>query len=277
MPLTDLGAKFHKILVYGQTGTGKTFGILHIAASLKNNTLFYLDTDEGTSKDVDEFPDDVKSRLQYYLATSMDEMIADLNDATLKCMPGDWIVVDMAARVWDLAQSEFIRKVFDASEVGRYYLEMRRELERHPVITKSGGVDKQPNLDGWTDWVPIKKRHNEDFMDVLKMLPRKKGVHVLVTTSADQLKTQGKFADKGDTISVFGKVGYKPEGEKHNPHRFDTILFLSKAGGEYYVTCLKNRGRKEFGQTLIPEGYSFFEVYLEESTVQKKLMTFVDG
>jgi hypothetical protein len=207
--------------------------------------------------------------MDYYLCGEFDQLIGDLNTAIPNLRPDDCLAVDMADVCWNLAQSEFIKKVFDATEVGRYYLEMRRELERHPVVTKSGGIDKQPNLDGWTDWVPIKKRHNDDFMDRIKMLPRTKQVDVIVTAAADKLKTQGKFADPGDVISTFAPVGYKPEGEKHNPFRFDTILFFSTSGGEYYIQALKNRGKRIFPKTMIPEGYSAMQVWSEESVIKR--------
>uniref|UniRef100_A0A6H1ZSD7 Putative ATPase domain containing protein n=1 Tax=viral metagenome TaxID=1070528 RepID=A0A6H1ZSD7_9ZZZZ len=103
----------------------------------------------------------------------------------------------------------------------------------------------------------IKKLHNDDFMDIVT---RQVQCNILATSSAVRLDSD----DDTDIKSTYVKVGYRPEGEKHNGYRFDTILFLWKQDEKYYIESVKNRGQNAFNKTQLIRD-SAYNTYLVSS------------
>ena len=77
----------------------------------------------------------------------------------------------------------------------------------------------------------------------------------------------GQKMEDEETMDTFGDIGFKPDGEKNNQFRFDTILYLSKSrvnGKEtFYVESPKNRGMKAFGRVKV-NGGDVFGTYLAQ-------------
>lgn len=256
MPRTNIReVSKERLLIYGGPGVGKTYAILSLLRLYPKSKVFVIDVDDGASTTAEEFEDLDEDRLFYFKCKNFAEVIEDWNIIEEEIEPDDWICLDMLGQFWELAQQDYVKEIW-GKDIGEYYKQMRKDAE------DAKKQNKQVNLSGWEDWSIIKKSHNSDFIEKIKRC----GSRVLLTAGSKTLITSGRAADGPAIVSVFGKVGQKPVGEKHNPHRVHTILFLEKdSKGDYYVTCLKNRGKSAFEKTLVPDGESALDVWMEES------------
>jgi len=157
----------------------------------------------------------------------------------------------MLGRFWDLSQQYYSTTVFGEDPID-HLLKLRQQASR----VDFGGFD------GLNDWTLIKRLHNEKLVD--DAVVRSK-FNVMCTTSVSPYLPIEKVPKTGIEGIYAGEFGIKPEGEKHNPYRFDTqaVLFRKK-DNTYHFRLVRDRGRpidlkKDFDFT----GSSFWEKYCE--------------
>jgi len=162
--------------------------------------------------------------------TDVMDMMDDLSDRGFKDSPDNWLLIDMVGRLWEMAQSY---------EVGEVYGKRASEflLGARAAAVEAAKLGQPPSMPT-PDWNVIKKFHNDDFMDLV--CARWKS-NIVATTGADPIIQEWA---RPEDISFFGPLGYKPDGEKRNIHRFDTIMFLVERKGDRQFSTLKDRGRK---------------------------------
>ena len=97
-----LGKPYERILVYGQPGTGKTYGILKIAehlekiGALDNRSFYYIDTDDGVEADLREFSDEVRDSIEYYFTPTFEEVMDAWKEIKDAKKEGEWIKLSRA-------------------------------------------------------------------------------------------------------------------------------------------------------------------------------------
>ena len=137
--------------------------------------------------------------------------------------PDDWLVCDLMSEAWQSVQSYYTSQVH-GEDIGSYFLQLRKKIN-------------DPKFEGWTDWQFI----NKLYFDFTKPFVYASPCHVVGVSTAGAVST--KLDDK-ETVSVFGRVGYSPEGQKRLKHQFNTTVFFSKSGdGHYRYTTVKDRER----------------------------------
>ena len=251
-----------KILLFGDTSTGKSFTILKIAERIQKDggKLYVIDTDDGLEKSLHyEFPH--LDNVENHLATNFDEIIEDFEDIKKKVTKKDWVAFEMLAAFWTCAQDDYAGKVY-GENMEELYQEQRRRL----VLAGKTGAPAT-GVNPMLDWPAIKKKHNR----LLDYLTKRMKCNVIATTNRKKLmdfNKGGQEMEDEETMDTFGDIGFKPDGEKNNQFRFDTILYLSKSrvnGKEtFYVESPKNRGMKAFGKKKVIND-SVYETYLKYS------------
>lgn len=245
-----------RILAAGAPGTGKTYAWLTIARLLPNVTFHIIDPDDGVIRVWKENIDGAETfrgvdNINYYLtpvwygALNKIEFgqaggVANaLTDIRKKIKPGDWVVVEMLSNIWSMAQSGFVKEIFQEG-IGEYFLRIRKEL--------SDGAKSLEALKGWTDWQVINKMHNDDFIiPICYQLPSPANpdINVFMTTSFS-MSTAGEVAkEEAEQKSFYGETMVRIDGQKQNIFRAQSIFLFSKKRGAWkYSTFIKDRGRK---------------------------------
>lgn len=252
-----------RILLYGGPGSGKSFILLRVIQYfLKKNPraqAWIIDTEIGFERSVQEFEllkeihhiynfgENVKEkypsvkpdkRVHAFTARNLDECIAASKIIRDECRKDDWVGIDMADSPWELAQEDFIEKIFDM-DIGEYFIQARKKMKADAKSLYSG---KDPALKGWADWPVIKARYN----DYLRALVYRVPSHLIMTASAKGVEEDAPE----DVKSLYGSFGVRPNGEKTLSHKPDTVLLCSWGTyiGEAYwmLSTIKDRGGRKY-------------------------------
>ena len=217
-----------RILAYGSAGSGKTEAWLSLARLYPEAVFHCIDTDASIDRMLQtEFSD--LSNVKVYLARTWQKCEIALALIEKEANTGDWVVIDMLDSLWDFVQGYFTDQVFN-KKIDDYFLQFRKSVK---------DPDKLEALKGWTDWIVINKIY-QDFINHL--------CYDLLQLNVFFTAKSAKFDKKEDqTIKdFFEDVGAKPEGEKRNYYRVHTVLYFIHNTGGYFITTLKDRGRKRF-------------------------------
>lgn len=222
-----------RILLYGEPGVGKTKCYLEIAKLSKitgSDAKFYvIDNDRAVEMMADSMHlDNVKVENVY----EWEEYMVALKKLMKLVRPSDFLICDLMSETWTAVQSYYTDQVF-GDDIGSYFLKVKRDME---------GKDRE--FEGWTDWKVI----NKLYFDFTRPFVYKSPCNIIaVSGAAPVVRSKGTstVGDSKETISIYGQVGYKPEGQKRLAHQFNTTLFLSKdSRGEHIITTLKDRERE---------------------------------
>jgi len=228
-----------RIMAYGGPGASKTRSWLTIAdmyRKTKTKGKFYLlDTDDAYWANVEEFPELPDTGIVIPQTAYDWETYREISrEYKAKATSDDWIIVDLFDKGWETSQNHFAERTFGMS-MDEYFLDKRAEMEASKKKTKTF----QP-LEGWVDWVVIKKMHAEWTNDVL--FRHKAHVYLGATQ-----KPTSRGMDSKATIDTFGHLGAKPGGEKAiGVHGVNTVLKFTHKGGDVWVMdTAKDRGARE--------------------------------
>ncbi len=216
-----------RLLIYGEPATGKTNAYLSIAKLNKltktQSMMYVIDNDRSVLRMIEgQGLDNYVTVAEVY---DWPEYL-DAEKAFLKAVrPDDWLVADLMSETWTAVQSFYSEQVF-GSDIGSYFLQLKKEMH-------DGN-----EFGGWTDWKYI----NKLYFDFARPFVYKSPCHVIGVSTADAVSA--KLDDK-ETLSVFSKVGFRPEGQKRLKHQFNTTVFMHKSRtGEYLYTTVKDRERE---------------------------------
>lgn len=236
MPLHPPGRRRERILTYGGSGSGKSSAWLNVAKWLQQTgapgKVRLLDTDfaweayRPTDGSLDERVV-VQDAWDWADFKPGMEKLTRAKDVT----NDDWLVVDLIDKAWSKAQQGFFEYLTD-----RPFDEFMGEAVKNNV-----------NVGGeWgSNWGVINKMYG-GFMDYVM---RWRG-HVLCCAPMTEVRVPDRMGKGGDTQEIrdlFGRVGFKPQGQKDLPHMFHTVLFMQAAGTaakpEWRVQSIKDRER----------------------------------
>ncbi len=264
------------ILATGGPSTGKSHAIVQLAIQglEEGFNVTVIDRDRGVAKAIKEFIklgiiDGVPDNMDYFIATSWEKVMGAVDHAFANLGTGDWLCYDMIGGLWDLAQDEFTRLVYEETGLSKM-MALRQEAE---ALIRDTGIAKKDQsseraravgfegLEGRYDWPLIKKMHNADMRDRCIL---NGDFNILATTAMTPLNDK---ADK-DKWPMFAGISRRPEGEKNNFHKHDTIVVLEKRDDEWtWRTDLGGGQGKDRGRELVRGiDYSdrgFVDSYLE--------------
>jgi len=222
-----------RILLYGGTGSGKSFAWLTLANHYKDNQFYCIDTDEAIARMKRyEFKD--CNNIHIYNCKNWKDCESNLYSIQQVVKSTDWLIIDMLDTCWDYVQSYFVKEVFN-KKIDDYFVEARRGT--------APGSTKLQALKGWVDWVVI----NKIYQDFINSVMYNMSCNVLVTAKAVKLDN----TEDDTTADIFSIVGYRPDGEKRNSYRVHTVIYLNHMFDGYHITTVKDRGRKPFDNEIL--------------------------
>ena len=171
--------------------------------------------------------------------------------------------------MWDGAQAEFVNRVYKGG-LAEHLLLLRTDAENEVRKAQGANADKTRagamkygGLQGRVDWTVIKQMHNDEIRDRAIW---DGNFHILGTTSVSPLQ-------EGSETSAwpeFEPLGIKPEGEKGNRHKFDTLALSYKQGGKFlWRTDMGNHQGKDRGGRELVRDVDMSEVGFVTSYFEK--------
>jgi hypothetical protein len=252
-----------KILLYAATKVGKTHAIASlIDAKLNENpdTKFYvIITDAGFWKTVLRYwrlkklnTDVLKKQIVYRPILDLNEVFPVLTEIRAQANTDDWIIVDVMSDFWDRAQDKFIESCSTNGNIADL------------IIEASNDSSKFGTLSGF-QWGYCKRLDNTISYYFVINSP----CNILATASekeiggmAEALAGEDKVEKSvGFMYSAYKEVGYRPDGQKRLPYKFDDICFLGKdqKGKHYFVIVGSRDVDTDFKR--IPYAMSFWDAF----------------
>jgi len=250
--VSDLLLDREVILLGGTQSSGKSYSIAKLVEEGQDEdnpfSVMVIDRDRGLGKALKEVFGkgvtlDKLENLDYRLITTWEGILEAIEDAFKVLGAGDWLVFEHCGKLWEFAQEEFSRHVY-GEDVGQHLEVLRAEAQQ---IIDDLGIDLRSSvkgerseahkavstkvafngLEGRYDWGIIKRQHNGSVFDRAIV---EGSFNVLTTTSMTPLQDddikQNRWPD-------FHKIGMRPEGEKHQVYRHDTVSIVYQKDGTY--------------------------------------------
>ncbi|MCK4526300.1 hypothetical protein KAW18_02915 [candidate division WOR-3 bacterium] len=252
-----------KILLYAATKVGKTHAIASLIEAKLNerpDTKFYvIITDAGFWKTVLRYwrlkklnTDVLKKQIIYRPILDLNEVFPVLTEIRAQANPDDWIIVDVMSDFWDRAQDKFIESCSTNGNIADL------------IIEASNDSSKFGTLSGF-QWGYCKRLDNTISYYFVINSP----CSILATASekeiggmAEALAGEDKVEKSvGFMYSAYKEVGYRPDGQKRLPYKFDDIVFLGKnpTGKHFFVMVGSRDVDSDFKK--IPYGLSFWDAF----------------
>lgn len=222
-----------RILLYGEPGVGKGNAVISIAKLLQltksESCVYVIDNDKSYLMETEQ------SGLENTVVKEVyewEEYVETLKAVLPLLQPNDFLVCDLISEVWAVVQEYYTRMIF-GNDIGAYFLQVKQDMK------------KDTEFGGWTDWKYI----NKLYFDFVRPFVYKSPCHIIGVATADPINRGGRggstAGDDKETVSVFGPVGFKPDGQKRLKHQFNTTIFLHKSlKGEYLMSSVKDRERQ---------------------------------
>jgi len=256
-----------RILLAGAPGSGKTYSWLTIAEALPKSTFWVIDPEDGVERNRLDFFPDVKN-IKYYFTPYWTKELSKIGldrweggvmeafkEIKEKVKENDWVIVEALGALWDMAQGGFVDQVFDKG-IGEYFLEARLEFQK---LAKSGKGTRLNALEGFKDWVVIKKMHNDDL---IVPICYQLHVHSIFTSSLSITQRGEASKEDADIQSFYGDSLIRVDGEKRNPFRVQTIIACRGTPKKGFMlnTMFKERGKRKWLEDA--KNVNFFYQYL---------------
>lgn len=220
-----------RILGFGPEGSGKSSAWTYIAEWIYRTKahakVWVIDTDLGwdAMRPEDGHLDPIVEAFPIHEWADYRPAIHKIRGQAGK---DDWFVVDLADEPWEAAQKYYFEQAY-GQDIDEFFLQAK-------INDTSVGGDYGSN------WTIIKKLYN----GVMGGIPSFRG-HVYCATTADVVrkteegKKKAAWDDDAETVETYGRIGYKPNGNKRLAHMFHTVLYFAKTPSGYRVTTTKER------------------------------------
>jgi hypothetical protein len=238
------------ILLAGKDSTGKSCAVVSTAALVEiinpDAKFYVIDTENKFASAVRSFGPDAPKNLIYERAANMNQAIEHLGEVLSSCSPGDWLAVESAARMWDMAQDLAYRAVAGLSKV--QYLRNTKVGEVMP----SGKVRKDSPIPSPDDfWKIAKGAYDGDFM--YPIIDRSDLNVIMTTTVAKPPKADSFIKENVDRKAARIELGidFGLDGAPRLPYQPETLAVLQLAAGR--VTCRVLRDNNSKNENTRPE------------------------
>ena len=255
-------AQTEKIILFGESNTGKTYFYLSILEYLKKKgmkredlkmCIVFPDRPTGLTKLASVIPKeylegDEDAPIQIFTVNNYEDLVRATASAE-NCLQkhyektgkNGWLVVELLEDAWKSAQDYYCRQAYGQS-MGEYFAQKRAQVK---AAKNDEGAYKA--FQGWGDWPVIKYFHNYNWIDRIKRMP----YNVVFTA---------EVREEDSKDSLFSALGLRPAGEKDNLHRVDTILHCSHNENSFTIRPYKLTGYKKlYGKINITNKCGFEE------------------
>lgn len=265
VPLTssDLsaGAKGREfILIGGKDGVGKTCALMSIAMAVNGKLdvgdieccvpiinpsakVFVLDTEHKFASVYRQFGSSAPDNIIYYYCQTMDALLSASEKVWQDIKPGDWVMPESMARIWEHAQDLAYREISGMSK-SEYLTKLREHGE---VGGKKGPIPQPDNF-----WNIAKTAHDGEFLQVLVA---RDDINVVMTTiivrPPREAPNRKENIDRKELRMEFG-LDAGLGGTPTLPYQPETLVLLDRVRGEVKASVLRDNnsvlddGRVEF-------------------------------
>ena len=248
-----------RILLYGPSGAGKSTAWLSVAEWIKRTRspaqMHVLDTDR-TWDDMAPYDGHLDATVTAYPCddwTPIREAIRTLEK--IDASEDDWLVTDMASRVWDRVQEKYFEQAY-GKDLDEFYA-IGELSKRAEAISGPHGVN----------WQAI----NKMYATYSRLLMTRWPGHVLSCTPAANMR-EDISSDQKTIVQYpeFGRIGMRPQGQKDLAGQHRTILFMQQAPSGWKMTTGKERNPPGLG-----DGDEGFRGYVEGEDVKDFVRTYL--
>lgn len=252
-----------KMIVFSETFAGKTRFYLSILQYLQKiglkkedllMTIIYPDRPKGLASLYGMIPKEYQEGVVNVFPVNNyeDTIIATatsvemLNDHYKRTGVHGWLVAELMESYWLYSQDFFCRFAYGQS-IMEYMAKMQSVLNEKKSDKGSTAYEAFAGPFGGP-WPIIKMAHNLNWIDKLKKMPFN-----IVFTS--------EIKEEDNKDSIFEK--WRPAGEKHMQHKFDTILYLTHKGDNYFMKPFKISGYEKLYGEINITGKNGYDVHRE--------------
>ncbi len=241
----EAGREF--ILIGGKDGVGKTSALVSIAMVVNGKIddvddmtacisminpgakVYVIDTEHKFASVYRQFGKSAPDNIVYYYCQTMDEVLSAF-DAVLKAIkPGDWIMPESMARIWEHTQDLAYREVAGLSKAE--FLAKRRAVEG-----KKGSPIPQPDH----FWNIAKSAHDAEFLQVLVS---RDDINVAMTTILTrpprEAPNRSENIDRKELRQEFG-IDSGLGGTPTLPYQPETLVLLDRVRGDVKASVLRD-------------------------------------
>lgn len=229
---TESRAK-ERVLLYGPMGAGKTTAALSWAEATEG-TCWYVDSDNTLDRMLEGRELDNLEAFRIYPSPFDDDQsvlqgaMEALKQVWQNAKPDDLCVIDVIGPLWSDAEADYVSEVY-GSDLTDFFIKARKA--------------DRAGLDGNKDWGVINKMYAP-----IRRFMQNPPCHMLMVAAANPM--DGREKDKA-TLDLYGRLGWKPKGQKDAGHDAQTVIFMSSVGGgagheptKYEAVALKDRERE---------------------------------
>ena len=261
------------ILIGGKDGVGKTSALMSIAMMVSGKVdaedmevcipiinpgakVYVLDTEHKFASVYRQFGSSAPDNIVYYYCQKMDELLSAFSNVLRDVRPGDWIMAESAARIWEHAQDMAYREVSGLSK-SEYLSKLREEGS---VGGKKGPIPQPDNF-----WNIAKTAHDGEFLQVLVA---RDDINVVMTTIVVRpprdAPNRKENIDRKELRAEFG-LDAGLGGTPTLPYQPETLVLLDRVRGSVQASVLRDNnsvlddgrvefavpGKKSFGPELM--------------------------
>jgi len=238
---TDAGREF--ILIGGKDGVGKTSALVSIAMVVNGKVddldgciifnpgakVYVLDTEHKFASVYRQFGSNAPDNIVYYYCQTMDELLVAFGKVMQGIRPGDWIMPESMARIWEQTQDLAYREVTGMSKAE--FLVKRRATEG-----KKGSPIPQPDH----FWNIAKSAHDAEFLQVLVA---RDDINVAMTTILTrpprEAPNRSENIDRKELRMEFG-IDSGLGGTPTLPYQPETLVLLDRVRGDVRASVLRD-------------------------------------
>jgi len=238
---TEAGREF--ILIGGKDGVGKTSALVSIAMVVNGKVddlegcvifnpsakVYVLDTEHKFASVYRQFGSNAPDNIVYYYCQNMDELLSAFGKVLQDIRPGDWIMPESMARIWEHTQDLAYREVTGMSKAD--FLAKRRSAEG-----KKGSPIPQPDH----FWNIAKSAHDAEFLQVLVA---RDDINVAMTTimrrPPREAPNRSENVDRKELRQEFG-IDSGLGGTPTLPYQPETLVLLDRVRGDVRASVLRD-------------------------------------
>ena len=239
----EAGREF--ILIGGKDGVGKTSALVSIAMVVNGKTddlegcvifnpaakVYVLDTEHKFASVYRQFGKNAPDNIIYYYCQTMDELLSAFEKTMQDAKPGDWVMVESAARIWEHAQDLAYREVSGLSKAE--FLAKRR-------AASDGGKKGSPIPQPDHFWNIAKSAHDAEFVQVLVARDDLNvAVTTIITKPPREAPNRSENVDRKALRQEFG-LDAGLGGAPTLPYQPETLVLLDRVRGDVKASVLRD-------------------------------------
>lgn len=256
-----LDMSMERILLYGQSKSGKTFAYCSVIEAHPESKFFLLNTDKGVQRTFQAYfgdkAEELSKRVDYTFVSSIKIIPKWIEKVRKEAKPNDWIIIDLMDAIWEMSQDEFVIQSSQAygGDIVEYILNASKDPKKFGLFEG-------------TKWNYIKRLDGMLSNDLVLNPPcnllsvaRQKD-NAVEEIFVDNAIQKGKMDTKPEYLSVTEKIGKRPAGQKNAPYNFETIVYIGGLKEKYFI-IVGDRGEYTFEGKPIKWGRNFWKTFTE--------------